>query len=82
MNNSLIEEKRNKLNLDIRGILAIIDLIDGKEKEYEDYITIVEEKEEVNETILENSLDENGFLDQQIKLVEEVKERLINIFKD
>ena len=65
MNNSLIEEKRNKLNLDIRGILA---LIDGKEKEYEDYIT--------------NSLDENGFLDQQIKLVEEVKERLINIFKD
>lgn len=68
MNNSLIEKKRNKLNLDIRGILAVIDLIDGKEKEYEDYIT--------------NSLDENGFLDQQIKLVEEVKERLINIFKD
>ena len=62
------EEKRNKLNLDIRGILAVIDLIDGKEKEYEDYIT--------------NSLDENGFLDQQIKLVEEAKERLINIFKD
>ena len=57
-----------QLNLDIRGILAVIDLIDGKEKEYEDYIT--------------NSLDENGFLDQQIKLVEEVKERLINIFKD
>ena len=68
MNNSLMEEKRNKLNLDIRGILAVIDLIDSKEKEYEDYIT--------------NSLDENGFLDQQIKLVEEVKERLINIFKD
>ena len=67
MNNSLIEEKRNKLNLDIRGILSIVDLIDGKEKEYEDYIT--------------NSLDENGFLDQQIKLVEEAKERLINIFK-
>lgn len=68
MNNSIIEEKRNKLNLDIRGILAVIDLIDDKEKEYEDYIT--------------NSLDENGFLDQQIKLVEEAKERLINIFKD
>ena len=50
MNNSLIEEKRNKLNLDIRGILAVIDLIDDKEKEYEDYIT--------------NYLDENGFLDQ------------------
>lgn len=68
MNNIIIEEKRNKLNLDIRGILAVIDLIDDKEKEYEDYIT--------------NSLDENGFLDQQIKLVEEAKERLINIFKD
>ena len=68
MNNSLIEEKRNKLKLDIRVILAIIDLIDSKKKEYEDYIT--------------NSLDENGFLDQQIKLVEEVKEMVINIFKD
>lgn len=68
MNNSVIEEKRNKLNLDIRGILSVIDLIDGKEKEYEDYIT--------------NSLDENGFLDQQLKLVNEVKERLINIFKE
>ncbi len=68
MNNSVIEEKRNKLNLDIRGILSVIDLIDGKEKEYEDYIT--------------NSLDENGFLDQQLKLVNEAKERLINIFKE
>ncbi len=44
MNNSLIEEKRNKLNLDIRGILAVIDLIDDKEKEYEDYITILQMK--------------------------------------
>ena len=55
MNNSNIEEKRNQLNLDIRGILAVIDLIDGNQKEYENY--------EIN------SLDENQFLDQQIKLV-------------
>ena len=68
MSNEIIEEKRNKLNLDIRSILAIIDLIDGTKKEYEDYIT--------------NSLDENGFLDQQIKLVEEAKERLVNIYTD
>ena len=63
-----IEEKRNILNLEIRKILGIIDLIDGKQNNYEDYIT--------------NSLDENGFLDQQIKLVKEANERLVNIFKD
>ena len=66
MNN--IEEKRNILNLEIRKVLGIIDLIDGKQHNYEDYIT--------------NTLDENGFLDQQIKLVKETNERLINIFKD
>lgn len=63
-----IEEKRNILNLEIRKVLGIIDLIDGKQNNYEDYIT--------------NSLDENGFLDQQIKLVKEANERLVNIFKD
>lgn len=62
------EEKRNKLNLEIRSLLSIIDFIDGTSNEYEDYIT--------------NSLDENGFLDQQIKLIMEAKERLLNIFKD
>ena len=63
-----IEEKRNILNLEIRKVLGIIDLIDGKQNNYEDYIT--------------NSLEENGFLDQQIKLVKEANERLVNIFKD
>ena len=63
-----IEEKRNILNVEIRKVLGIIDLIDGKQNNYEDYIT--------------NSLDENGFLDQQIKLVKEANERLVNIFKD
>ncbi len=68
MNNEVIESKRNELNLDLRGILAIMDLIDGKTREYEDYI--------------ENTLDENGFLDQQLILAKEIKERLTGIFKE
>lgn len=64
----VIEEKRNKLNLEIRKILAIIDMIDGNKKEYEDYET--------------NSLNEIGFLDQQLKLVKEIEDRLVDIFKD
>lgn len=68
MNTDEIEEKRNKLNLEIRGLLTIIDLIDGNKNIYENYKT--------------NSLNENDYLDQQIKLVEEAKGKLINIFKD
>ena len=68
MNKNEIESKRNELNLDIRGVLAIIDMIDGKTRKYEDYV--------------ENTLNENDFLDQQIKLTKEIKERLISIFKD
>ena len=68
MDNVVIEEKRNKLNLKIRKILAIIDMIDGNKKEYEDYET--------------NSLNEIGFLDQQLKLVKEIEDRLVDIFKD
>ena len=68
MDNVVIEETRNKLNLEIRKILAIIDMIDGNKKEYEDYET--------------NSLNEIGFLDQQLKLVKEIEDRLVDIFKD
>ena len=68
MEYNIIEEKRNELNLEIRSLLAVIDLIDGNKKEYEDYIT--------------NTLNEIGFLEQQTKLVNEAKERLINVFKD
>lgn len=68
MDNVVIEEKRNKLNLEIRKVLAIIDMIDGNKKEYEDYET--------------NSLNEIGFLDQQLKLVKEIEDRLVDIFKD
>lgn len=68
MDNVVIEEKRNELNLEIRKILAIIDMIDGNKKEYEDYET--------------NSLNEISFLDQQLKLVKEIEDRLVAIFKD
>lgn len=68
MDNVVIEEKRNKLNLEIRKILAIINMIDGNKKEYEDYET--------------NYLNEIGFLDQQLKLVKEIEDRLVAIFKD
>ena len=43
-------------------------MIDGNNKEYEDYET--------------NSLNEIGFLDQQLKLVKEIEDRLVAIFKD
>lgn len=63
-----IEQKRNQLNLDLRSLLAIIDMIDGKTKDYEDYV--------------ENTLNESQFLDQQLQLVVEAKNRLLGIFKD
>lgn len=68
MEQNIIEEKRNELNLNIRTILSIIDMIDGVKNEYEDYKP--------------NSLNENDFLNQQLKLTSEAKNRLLNIFKD
>ncbi len=68
MNKEIIEEKRNELNLDIRVLLSVIDLIDGDKKQYENYVS--------------NSLDELEFLEQQINLVNDAKERLLNVFKD
>ena len=63
-----IEEKRNKLNLEIRSLMAVIGMIDGTDVVYDDY--------------KENSLTEEQFLDQQIKIVEDGKNRLVNVFKD
>ncbi|MBQ9072661.1 MAG: hypothetical protein IJY25_05845 [Bacilli bacterium] len=63
-----IEAKRNKLNLEIRSLLAIIDMIDGLKESYPDY--------------KENTLTEEQYLEEQIKLIEEAKTRLINVFKD
>lgn len=63
-----VEEKRNKLNLEIRQLLSIIDMIDGEKENYIDY--------------KENSMNEEEFLNQQIDLVSTAKNRMINIFKD
>lgn len=66
--NTHTEELKNKLNLEIRELLKIIDVIDGNSKEYNDY--------------KENSLNEENYLNEQIILVTEAKSRLVNIFKD
>lgn len=62
-----VEEKRNKLNLELRSLLSAVDMIDGLKGEYLNY--------------KENSLNEEEYLDEQIKLVVEAKSRLLNIFK-
>lgn len=49
MEHNIIEEKKNKLNLELRSLLAIIDMIDGNKKNYENYII--------------NTLNEEQFLD-------------------
>ena len=64
---SQVEEKRNRLNLELRGLLSVVDMIDGLKGEYIDY--------------KENSLSEEEFLDEQLKLVVEARSRLVNIFK-
>ncbi|MDO4962478.1 MAG: hypothetical protein Q4E75_00015 [bacterium] len=63
-----LEDKKNKLNLELRSLLSVIDMIDGKIEKYEDYI--------------ENTLNEEQFLDKQIILVEKAKNRLIDIFRN
>lgn len=67
MEHNVVEEKRNKLNFDIRELLSMIDFIDGNKNEYKVY---------------DSSLNEVEFLDQQINLVNKAKEKLFNIFND
>lgn len=63
-----VESKRNRLNLELRSLLMVIDMIDGLKGEYIDY--------------KENSLNEEEYLEEQLKLVVEAKTRLIDIFKN
>lgn len=63
-----VEEKKKILTLEVRGLLSIMDVIDGKSRQYENYT--------------ENTLNESEFLDLQIKLVSEVKKRLLDVFRD
>lgn len=63
-----IEDKKNKLNFEIRQLLTVIDLIDGLNEDYPDYIN--------------GTLDEEHYLNEQIILVEKAKNRLVNVFKN
>lgn len=63
----MIEEKRNQINLELRKALYVLDLIDGNNHEYPDY------NEELNE---------EDFLEQQLLLATEIRDRLQRIFKN
>ena len=62
------EIKRDELNLQLGELLTIIDFIDGNKKDYKNYV--------------EGTLNEEAYLDEQIKLTIEAKNRLLAIFKD
>lgn len=62
------EIKRDELNLQLRELLTLIDFIDGNKKDYKNYV--------------EGTLNEEAYLDEQIKLTIEAKNRLLAIFKD
>ena len=62
----MIEEKRNQINLELRKVLYLVDIIDGNSHEYPDY---------------EEELTEEAFLDQQLMLATEIRDRLQRIFK-
>lgn len=64
-----VDEKRNQLNLELRMLLSVIDMIDGQERKYPDYNP-------------KDNMNESEFLDQQLMLAREAKEKLVNIFKD
>ena len=61
-----IENKKNKLNLEIRKILQILDLVEGLSNNYYNYEY--------------NSLSEQEFLDKQLFLTTEARIRLQDIF--
>lgn len=68
MENHELEHKKNELNLEIRSLLAIIDMIDGQDKPYPNYE--------------EGTLDDTKFLEIQIELVKDARTRLLNVFKE
>lgn len=63
----MIEEKRNKINLELRKALYLIDIIDGDQHDYPDY---------------NDELSEEEFLEQQLILATEIRDRLQRIFKN
>lgn len=61
-----IEEKRKRLDYELRFLLSAIDKIDGLKGDYPVY--------------QENTKNEEEYLDEEIMLVVEAKTRLMNIF--
>ena len=63
----MIEETRNKINLELRKALYLIDIIDGDKNEYPDN---------------DKELTEEAFLEQQLLLATEIRDRLQRIFQN
>lgn len=66
--NESVEEKKNKLNYDLRYIMEIVKLVDGIEDNPDDYIA--------------GTLNDADYLDQQIRIAEKIKNRMVAVFKD
>ena len=66
--NEEIVKKRLILDLAVKDLVKVMNIIDGKDIDYSTY--------KVRE------LNESDFLELEIKLVTETKERLENIFKE
>lgn len=64
-----LEEKRNKLNLELRMLLSVLDLVDGIKREYPDYVE-------------GSNMTEEEYLEQQLLLVMDARDRLVNVFKN
>lgn len=64
-----LEEMKDKLNLELRGTLSILNMIDGIDREYSDYR-------------FNSNISEEEYIEQQLLLAAEIKDRLIKIFKD
>ena len=64
-----LEDKRNQLNLELRTLLSVIDMIDGLKKDYPDYV-------------VNSNISEEEYITQQLALAKEAREKLIAILKD
>ena len=60
-----IEEKKKRLNTELKKLLSYIELIDGLKGEYLDY---------------QENISEADYLDEQTKLVVEAISRIVQIF--
>jgi hypothetical protein len=64
-----LEEKKDRLNLELRMTLSILDMIDGVDRVYPNYCS-------------DSNISEDEYIEQQLLLASEIRDRLINVFKD